>query len=51
MATPDIAGNTLLDENGKTEWVPLSLTLVEYPKGNKNNCLCENMGHIHQLLL
>lgn len=22
-----------LDENDRTEWVPLSLTLVEYPKG------------------
>lgn len=36
MATSDLAGNAFpkaLDDSDRTEWVPLSLTLVEYPKG------------------
>lgn len=39
MATPDLAGNALPDVGERTEWVPLSLTLVEYPKGTHNKCV------------
>lgn len=37
MATCNVFDNNIysktLEENDRMEWVPLSLTLVEYPKG------------------
>jgi hypothetical protein len=38
------AGKLATDE--RLEWVPLSLTLVEYPQGNYlNNHVCDGRGY------